>query len=318
MSRCIVTASKLNRRKSVPASLSDKTNIAGTVTKGFTFDANEVTGVRDTNLGKWYRDKDSFYYWGGGIAILDEPVVNDGLADNTAMDSFTITPLIKRKIEQVINVFETGSAEGNYSALVKYADYSDPETKTKIVQVTFGRSQTTEFGNLRALVQDYVVHNGTFADQLMPYIDRIGKKPSLATDLVFCQVLKDAGKTDPIMKTSQDSLFDSKYYQPAHSWFSVNGFSLPLSLLVIYDSYIHSGSIPAFLRKRFSTAVPSSGGSEQEWIGNYINTRHDWLANHSSDLLRKTVYRTECFKAQIKNDNWDLLKTINAHGKNIS
>lgn len=318
MSRCIVTAPKLNKRKSVPATLSDKSNIAGTVAKGFTFDADEIIGVRDANLGKWYRDRDSFYYWGGGIAVLEEHIVNDGLVDNTVMDNISITPIIKRKIEQVINVFETGSAVGDYAALVKYPDYSDPETKTRIVQITFGRSQTTEFGNLRALVEDYIASNGTYADKLMPYISRIGKKPSLATDTVFCQALKNAGATDPLMKISQDRLFDIKYYQPAHSWFAVNGFSMPLSLLVIYDSFIHSGSVLAFLRKRFASVVPASGGNEQEWISNYVDARHDWLANHSSDLLRKTIYRTSCFKAQIKNDNWDLSKIIDAHGRNIS
>src|SRR6185436_13257053 len=114
--------------------------------------------------------------------------------------------------------FETGSAEGNYATLVKLKDYNDPETKKPIVQITYGRSQTTEFGHLKALIQDYIDKHGTSAHILNPYLNKIGKKPSLATDEIFCNALKNAGKHDPIMKACQDGLFESKYYQPAFSW----------------------------------------------------------------------------------------------------
>jgi len=316
MSKCLVTVNKLNKRTSVPASLSDKTNIAGVVLKGFTFIADEVTGIDNPLVGKWFRDRDDYYYWAGGLTILEDngELQDREGPDNSVMERFSITPIVKKKIEQVVNAFETGSAEGNYGTLVKFADYSDPETHTNIVQITYGRSQTTEFGHLKALVQDYVEHNGQFAIQLQPFISRIGKKPSLATDENFCKLLRDAGHTDPVMKTSQDRLFDTKYYQPAYSWFTQNGFEFPLSMLVIYDSYVHSGGILSFLRKRFSTVVPSNGGDEKTWITNYVNTRHQWLANHSKEILRGTIYRTKCFKQQIENDNWDLSQKINANG----
>jgi chitosanase len=321
MLQLIVKAKLLNKRKFIPAFLPDSTGLAGIVKENFIFEGEEVTVVPNPSLGKWYKDRDNHFYWGGGLNILekheDENAPELAVPDNSRMESISITPLIKRKIEQVINAFETGSAEGNYGALVKLKDFNDPDTNTRIVQVTFGRSQTTEFGHLKSLIQDYVVRNGVFADKLKPFLPRIGKKPSLAGDTVFCDALKNAGRNDPIMRSCQDELFDAKYYLPAHSWFISNQFNLPLSLLVIYDSKIHSGGILGFLRKKFSTVVPASGGNEKEWITNYVNARHNWLANHSDALLRKTIYRTECFKDQIQNGNWDLSQTINAHGVKI-
>ena len=321
MPKLIVTTNKLNKRRFIPVSLPDASSISGTVNKGFTFQGEEIKVLPNPALGTWYTDRDNNYYWGGGLSVVsdlpDEKEEEIAAPDNSLMEKTFITSIIKKKIEQVINVFETGSATGNYGELVKYRDYSDPVTKSLIVQVTYGRSQTTEFGHLKALVQDYMNSKGIYADQFLPYLNRIGKMPSLATDDIFCKALKDAGKNDPIMKTCQDHLFEIKYYQPAHNWFTVNGFVLPLSLLVIYDSIIHSGSVLPFLRKRFSTVLPASGGNEQEWINNYVNVREDWLATHSNPLLHATVYRTQCLKKQIEQNNWDLVQKVIANGITI-
>lgn len=321
MFQLIVKAKKLNKRKALPAFLPDDSGIVGFVKQNFVFEGEEVENVPNPALGKWYRDRDNNFYWGGGLNIHELPVdENDPELElnNTVLEGMIITPQIKRKVEQVVNVFETGSLTGNYGTLVKLKDHRIPGTNTLTVQVTFGRSQTTEFGHLRALVQDYVDSNGVFAGELRPFINKIGLMPSLAGDDTFCDALKKAGKEDNIMRLCQDRLFEAKYYQPAFGWFTENGFRLPLSLLVIYDSKIHSGSILPFLRKKFSTVAPSMGGDEKEWITNYVNARHDWLAHHSNQLLRNTIYRTACFKGQIQHNNWDLSQSINAHGKVVS
>ncbi|GEM_PF-240891 len=323
MQRLIVKVKKLNKRKWIPASLPDPAGIIGIVNEGFTFLGEEVTLVPNVSLGKWYKDQDSKFYWEGGLKVIAEiPEVEDpadeGSDDHTLEHIPTITPLRKRKIEQVINAFETGSATGHYAKVVTLKDFRDPATGELIKQVTYGRSQTTEFGHLKALVEDYVDQQGTFATQLKPFLNRIGKLPSLAANDAFCDLLKAAGKEDPVMKSCQDHLFETKYYQPAFSWFRQHGFTLPLSMLVIYDSMIHSGSILGFLRRRFNTAVPTSGGDEKNWIIDYVNTRHQWLANHSNPLLRNTVYRMKCFEEQIAQGNWHLSLPINANGVRIN
>ncbi len=186
-----------------------------------------------------------------------------------------LTNIQRSLIERVINVFETSTPEGKYDALVIYAD--GPH---KMRQITYGRSQTTEYGNLRELVADYVAANGTFSAALAAYADRVGSEP-LTDDKTFKDLLRKAGRTDPLMKPVQDRFFDKRYFQPAMTWAATNGFVQPLSALVIYDSFIHSGSILWFLRQRFAESPPANGGDERAWTKAYVDTRHDWLATHS-------------------------------------
>jgi chitosanase len=218
----------------------------------------------------------------------------------------------KRLVMRVVNVFETGTPEGKYDALVVMAD-----GKNKSRQITYGRSQTTEQGSLKELVRLYIAKAGAHANALSEYVDRIGVVP-LADDATFKNLLKQAG-SDPVMRATQDQFFEDRFYRRALEFFDTNRFTMPLSLLVIYDSYIHSGSIPDFLRARFPEKVPARGGGEKEWIKAYVDTRHEWLRTHSNELLPKTVYRTQCFKDQISADNWDLSTLpISANRVNVS
>jgi chitosanase len=223
-----------------------------------------------------------------------------------------ISPKIKTKILQVINVFETGKPEGKYDSVVRY--YDGPG---KIRQITYGRSQTTEYGNLKRLIEKYIGMSGKYSENFKVYVSRIGET-ALTEDQSFINLLKISAKEDGIMCKCQDEFFDLYYYQPAFVWFEGFGFKEPLSLLVIYDSFIHSGSIRNDLRQRFPERPPVNGGNEHTWIEQYVNARHDWLANHNNEILHKTVYRTNCFKEQIKNGNWQLDKTIIANGIQIN
>lgn len=223
----------------------------------------------------------------------------------------------KRKIIQVVNVFETGTPNGNYSNISIYAD-GPAINGQRIKQITYGRSQTTEYGVLKILIQQYIANNGQFANQFKTYVEKIGKQPSLCTDSPFKSLLKNAGQNDPIMKSTQDVFFDQLYYQPAFKWFTSMKFTLPLSLLVIYDSFIHSGSIPVFLRQKFPESVPVNGGDEKKWITQYLAARHDWLEHHSNKILRNTIYRPITFEKAIAQNNWDLALPVNANGTIIS
>ena len=223
-----------------------------------------------------------------------------------------LTPLQKSICEHVVNVFETGSIQGDYSAIATFAD--GPHG---VRQVTYGRSQTTEYGNLEELVQMYVDSHGTFSEQLRPFVAKIGVTP-LVDDDQFKQLLKDAARNDAVMRQVQDVFFDKRYFQPAMEWADDNGFTLPLSALVVYDSHVHSGGIPGFLRKRFPATPPARGGDEKTWIKQYVDVRQAWLANHENEILRKTVYRTQCFKHEIDRNNWDLSQLpITAHGVDV-
>jgi chitosanase len=153
----------------------------------------------------------------------------------------------------------------------------------------------------------YVNASGLFSERLRRYIPKIGDVP-LVDDSQFKQLLSDAGRNDPKMREVQDEFFDKKYFQPAIAWATANGFTLPLSALVIYDSFIHSGGILWFLRKRFLETPPANGGNEKKWIKQYVATRQHWLATHSNTALHPTVYRTGCFIREIDKDDWFLDK----------
>ncbi len=222
-----------------------------------------------------------------------------------------ITAAQKRIIEQVVNVFETGRPNGNYAALTVIND--GPHG---IHQITYGRSQTTEYGNLKTLLTIYAEAHGQFSAQVRPYLDRLKREP-LTFNSEFRELLKRAGG-DPVMRRAQDEFFDERYFKPAENWADGRGFTLPLSLLVIYDSFIHSGSVLSFLRSRFAEKPPAFGGDEKAWVEAYVDARHDWLGTHQLELLRKTVYRTATFKDAIKKNNWELLLPVNANGVEVN
>jgi chitosanase len=213
----------------------------------------------------------------------------------------------KGKIQSILNVFETGSLKGDYSKVSIFSD--GPKD---IRQITYGKSQTTEWGNLRKLILKYVEKNGQYSTFFRPYLSKIGTT-SLVNDVAFINKLKSAG-SDSIMKEAQDEFFDEQYWNPAIDFFKKNGFTLPLSALVIYDSYIHSGSVPIFLRKRFSELPPVSGGDEKKWVEQYLVTRQDWLSKHSRPILRSTTYRTKNMLVAVREKNWNLDKPFYANG----
>jgi chitosanase len=206
-------------------------------------------------------------------------------------------------IERVINAIETGSPDGDYAAISIYADGPND-----IRQITYGRAQTTEYGNLRKLVQMYAAAGGLCSGDLAPYAERIGSV-ALTNDAAFKTLLRRAGRDDPVMRHIQDQFFEDVYFRPAMRWADDNGFVLPLSAMVIYDSYIHSGGILWLLRQRFAENPPALGGSEKIWLKDYVRARHDWLSHHSRPVVRKSNYRTRALGEQIAAGNWQL-KTL--------
>jgi chitosanase len=216
-----------------------------------------------------------------------------------------ISDPIKKKIQTIVCVFETSSVKPLYDILVCLNDGPG-----RIKQITYGKHQTTEYGNLKALIKMYIDRNGRYANDFKSYVQMIGShEHPLADNLQFKQLLKYAG-TDLTMHEVQDDFFDQYYWQPAVNFFEANRFALPLSMGVIYDSYIHSGGVPMWLRTRFNEKTPQNGGSEKEWISEYVYIRDNWLEHHENKVLRNTDYRTDCWIEQIHTNNWDLKEPV--------
>jgi chitosanase len=215
-------------------------------------------------------------------------------------------------IRRILSVAETDKPVWNPAAVYVYNDGNDGRK-----QCTLSIGFTADGGNLTKVLERYVEKDGSFGAELAPYITLL-KEGSPGTDPEFRDILKKIGKEDPLMMEVQEEMFDKLYLGPAFEWASRYGFGKQLSYLVIADSFLHSGSMLGFLMNKFAEKKPVDGGDESDWIYAYANTRRDWLANHSSKILRGTVYRVDCYLLEMERGNWDLGQApINMHGTEV-
>jgi chitosanase len=219
----------------------------------------------------------------------------------------------KKKIQAILNYWETGSLSGDYGCVSVFKDGWSENKRHRVRQITYGRSQTTEQSGLKQLLELYLSKDGAIYIGLREFLPKIklSGESELVDNIRFREMLQNAGRLDPLMQAAQDEFFDEYYWKPACKFFEENGFTLPLSMLVIYDSQIHSGGIDTrvgrSLRSRFKEPIPKNGGREKIWLASYVLERHNWLWN-KSELLRKTTYRTEALLKAIKDENWNLEK----------
>ena len=229
--------------------------------------------------------------------------------DYAASSTYNLKPDItddkKRLIKLFVNAFETGKDRFQYDALTVFADGKPNEKGQPTRQITYGIGQTAEQSGLRALIEEYIKNKGKYADRFSSFLPQIGREP-LADNEAFRSILKEAGQNDPIMQQTQDAVFDYRYFQPAFKYFQDNGFSLPLSLLVIFDSYVHSGKMLDNLISKVSEKLPREGGNEKAWIKAYVQARYEWLSTHRMEILQKTAYRPQTFLKLIEQEKWDI------------
>ena len=118
MAELTVTVNKLNKRRYIPASLPDQNSIAGIVFKGFIFEGEEVKGVPLPTPESWYKDRDGYFYWGGGVSEIGtkppepgiEPAPHDLSNSNWSIRDYEISKIWKfTKGENVkIAIIDTG------------------------------------------------------------------------------------------------------------------------------------------------------------------------------------------------------------------
>jgi len=140
---------------------------------------------------------------------------------------------------------------------------------------------------------------------LTPILVELRKLVDQTRDDTFKSLIRAAGN-DPVMQKAQDFIFASETWDPAQQWFNENGFTLPLSMLVIADLFLQSGSILWFLRQRFKEVPPAKGGREKVFITSHTQPRHSWLSGSDNRAIRNSAYRTRCYLAQINAGNWNL------------
>lgn len=224
-----------------------------------------------------------------------------------------------RIIDRWISAVETGTPDGDYGKVTVMHDGPGG-----VRQITFGKHQTTEKGgNLKELVREIAQNLSILDTVLRKELLRFLDSPlySCVDDLRILSALSMSGEAKPEI---QDAFFEKKYWIPACRWAEKNGFQSALAHLVIYDSFIQSGGILMFLRKRFPEPVPVNGGREERWLYQYVTTRHQWLKywgngkDPKSVTIRKTVYRTKGLLELIERGAWQLDGQIAVNGIKVA
>ena len=231
------------------------------------------------------------------------------------------TPAQKHVIDCVLSIFETGRVPTS-------ASYSTCSILADGAGISYGKHQCTDkSGSLDLVVKKYIELGGAHAETLKAYLPYIAantssteppKGPYKSETTSLINLLKMAGQ-DAKMKEAQDQVFDANYFMPAVNHANSAGLTKALSLLVCYDTCIHSGpGGVTMIRNRFAAKSPANGGSEEEWVKSYINARRVWLASNANPLVQKTVYRMDALMEIVNAGNWDLKTPLKVRGVNIA
>lgn len=227
----------------------------------------------------------------------------------------TFTENDKMKALAIVHIFETSRPFGDYAACVVLDDGAG---------VSYGINQFTHrSGSLAAVVERYLELRGQNGREILASRLPILRKTSaaavakLAADELFKATLRRAAATSE-MRSAQNEIATEKYLQPAIRICEKMGFSLPLSLAVIYDSVTHGSweYISARVHQAAKMETPDDRRFEKSWITEYVCVRHRWLTDIKR--LRSTNYRTKFFLDQIAISNWRLGLPIAVHGVRLT
>ncbi|NOT46351.1 MAG: hypothetical protein HOP17_01185, partial [Acidobacteria bacterium] len=203
----------------------------------------------------------------------------------------SFTDFDKLKAISIVNIFETGRPFGDYSALAVLNDGAG---------ISYGISQFTHrSGALAAVVAQYLKLGGQIGRPVLEeHLELLRSASSLAIAIgsqnrQLKSVLRAAAVTSE-MRDAQHYIAYRRFLLPAVAACEGSGFTLALSLAVIYDSINHGSW--EMVRDRVQIS-PASRDFEKRWITAYVKARHDWL--RSVPRLRPTAYRTSFFLAQI-------------------
>jgi chitosanase len=103
----------------------------------------------------------------------------------------------------------------------------------------------------------------------------------------------------------QDGFFDRVYWEPSVRSAENAGLSTALGVGVVYDSCIH-GSWPRMRDRTTDRHGDAETIGEQIWVAHYLDTRREWLANHSNPWLPRTVYRMDALGELAAAGKWSL------------
>lgn len=245
----------------------------------------------------------------GNLEFNGSPVIVRSFADIIRSfylkSQMTFSNEDKFKALAIVNVFETSRPFGDYAACVVLNDGAG---------VSYGINQFTHrSGSLAAVVRKYLAAGGQVEREnltaSLPTLNKTSKAAiaKLASDATFKAALRAAAITNEMRDAQNATAFDL-YLRPALDICEKRGFTLPLSLAVVYDSVTHGSW------NRIAAKVARK--EEKAWVTDYVRARHAWLTR--TPRLKATNYRTKFFLDQIATGNWHLLLPLRVHGVLLS
>lgn len=218
----------------------------------------------------------------------------------------------------ITNVFETGRAEGDASAI---------QTHDAGI-VSYGKHQATLVaGTLVEVVVRYVQSSQSpVAAELSGWLPRLeAKDPTLRQETSLHQLLR-AAAADPAMIAAQESVFEALYYQPAINRAIEQGLNTPLALACLYDAGVQGGR-DHILARLATTGVPSPL-PEAQWIALFLDQRDLWLEEIANQLaakgetqqahhLRNSRFRVAALRQLLQKNNVNLRGRIRLRGQII-
>ncbi|MEP6848636.1 MAG: chitosanase, partial [Acidobacteriota bacterium] len=144
----------------------------------------------------------------------------------------------KKKALAIVRVFETGKAAGGYTAVAVLDDGAG---------VSYGVNQFTHrSGSLLRVIEKYLARGSNVGRAVLEANlgslrrTTVAAIRILADNTAFKNALRAAAIT-PEMRAAQDAAAEELYLKPAIDACEEMGFTMPLSLAVIYDSINHGG-----------------------------------------------------------------------------
>jgi chitosanase len=206
----------------------------------------------------------------------------------------------ERRIYSLINIFETGNTDPNFSRTYSVGD-----------DLKYGLF-SLKAGTLETLVKRYINSpDANYSAELSAYLARLTERDSsLVSDDRFKALLVKVG-SDPAMSRSHFQFFREVYFSRAYREAVKLDVNTPLGIAVIYDSLVH-GNWPRLRNKtnEMLNGSPADGISEKEWIVQYLKNRINWLDNHRYKVIQKTSWRPKAFFELAEYGNWNLLPPI--------
>lgn len=195
----------------------------------------------------------------------------------------------RRAAIAIVYTFETGAPGGMRGAIADHPDDAGG--------VSFGPWQATDAsGALDEILSRYVDAGGEKARQVATYLDDLEDSSlPLRGNRAFRSLLRSIA-AEEVTHRIQDEVFAELYVEPADRYArKVLGLKTGLGRAIVLDSFVHSGRVPRFLRRRFPELPPALGGAELPWLRAYVETRETWLTSKGG-LLAATTYRMRTFR----------------------